>query len=86
MLLDVREPFELAICRIEGARHVPLSELGERAGELDPERATVCVCHHGIRSAHAAGMLAERGFRELYNLAGGIERWTVEIDPSLRRY
>ena len=86
LLLDVREPGELAIARIEGACSIPMSALGPRLSELDPERPTVCICHHGIRSAHVAARLAELGFRELYNLAGGIDRWSLEIDPAVRRY
>jgi rhodanese-related sulfurtransferase len=86
VLLDVREPEEWKIARIEGSRSIPMSALAARVSELDPERPTVCICHHGIRSAHVAGRLAELGFRELYNLAGGIERWSLEIDPGVRRY
>jgi rhodanese-related sulfurtransferase len=86
LLLDVREPFETAICRIEGSLLVPMSDLRARVDELDPERPIVCVCHHGIRSAQVAGELARLGFEEVYNLAGGIERWAVEVDRGMRRY
>lgn len=86
MLLDVREPAELAICRFEGALAIPLGELAARAHELDPERATVCVCHHGIRSSHAAAALARAGFDTVFNLSGGIERWAREVDPAMARY
>ena len=86
VLLDVREPDELAICALEGAVHVPLGELMSRLQELDPDRPTVCICHHGIRSASAAGYLAAQDFDEVYNLAGGVEAWAVEVDPEMRRY
>lgn len=86
VLLDVREAPEWAIGRIEGSRSVPMSTLGTRFAELDPERPTVTICHHGIRSAHVAARLAELGFLELYNLSGGIDRWSLEIDPAVRRY
>ena len=86
VLLDVREPAELAICRIRGSRAIPLGELARRAGELDPDQPIVCICHHGIRSANAAAVLAAQGFESVFNLSGGIERWALEVDPSLARY
>ena len=86
VLLDVREAEELAICALPGVVHIPLGELPARLGELDRAAPTVCICHHGIRSAHAAGLLAAREFATLYNLSGGMERWAAELDPSMRRY
>lgn len=86
VLLDVREPGETGLCRIEGSLEIPLSELSVRHVDLDPDAATVCICHHGIRSAHAAAALAELGFDRLFNLSGGIDRWAEEIDPSMTRY
>lgn len=85
-LLDVREPRELSICSLPGSVSIPLGDLSRRMGELDPQRPTVCICHHGVRSAHAASLLERAGFRELFNLSGGIERWASEIDPMMRRY
>jgi len=86
VLLDVREPDEVAICRIEGSRNVPVSEITARLAELDPDRPTVCICHHGIRSANVAAALERLEFDELYNLAGGIDRWAEEVEPSMGRY
>jgi len=86
VLVDVRETLELAICRIEGSRHLQLSEFPLRARELDPARPTVCICHHGIRSAIAAAALAALGFERVFNLSGGIDRWAEEIDPRMARY
>lgn len=86
VVVDVREKEELAICSIDGARHVPLGELPQRMSELDPARPTVCVCHHGVRSSHAAHYLAENGFDLLYNLSGGVDRWATEVDESMARY
>ena len=86
LLLDVREPTEWAICRIEGSRLVPLGELSARVAELDRARPTVCICHHGIRSGHAAAALARLDFGTVYNLAGGIDRWAREVDSSMPRY
>jgi rhodanese-related sulfurtransferase len=86
VLLDVREPAELAICRIEGSVAIPMSELSVRHVELDPDRPTVCICHHGIRSASVAAALAHMEFAEVYNLSGGVERWATDIDPTMQRY
>lgn len=86
VLLDVREAHEYAHCRIQGSIHVPLGDLRARLGELDPEAATVCICHHGIRSAHAAAALARAGFARVRNLSGGVERWALEVEPSMPRY
>lgn len=86
VLLDVREPFELEICRIDGSLSIPLGELPARAGELDPDAPVVCICHHGIRSASAAGFLMTREFADVYNLTGGVERWAAEVDGAMARY
>ena len=86
LLLDVREDEERALCAIEGSLHIPMGELSLRHVELDPERPTVCVCHHGIRSAHVAAALEGLGFDRLYNLSGGIDRWAVDVDPGMARY
>jgi rhodanese-related sulfurtransferase len=86
VLLDVREPEELAICRLQGAIEIPMGELSVRHVELDPDRTTVCVCHHGVRSAHVASALQRLGFERLYNLSGGIDRWAGEVDPGMARY
>ncbi len=86
VVVDVREHEELAVVRLEGALHVPLGELPSRAAELDPAQEIVCLCHHGGRSARAAAFLASRGFGRVLNLVGGIDRWAIEVDPSLPRY
>ena len=86
VLLDVREPEELAICALEGALAIPMGELSARLAELDPDRPLVCICHHGIRSANVALALEQLDFTSLYNLTGGIDRWAREVDPAMRRY
>jgi len=86
VLLDVREAEELALCALPGVTHIPLGELGVRHVELDPDAPTVCICHHGVRSAHAAAGLARLGFERLFNLVGGVERWASEVDRSMPRY
>jgi rhodanese-related sulfurtransferase len=86
LLVDVREPEEYELARVEGARLLPLSLFNEWAPTLDPERETVFICHHGIRSAQVCGFLSRQGFAKIYNLAGGIDRWSTEVDPSIPRY
>lgn len=86
LLVDVREPWEFAYCRIDGAMSVPLGEIPRRRDELPRERALVMVCHHGRRSQHAAMILAGSGFSHVYNLQGGVEAWAVDVDPAMKRY
>jgi adenylyltransferase/sulfurtransferase len=88
-LLDVRTPMESQICRLEGSTLIPLQELPRRVAELeaagDGEEVTVAYCHTGTRSAQAVGFLRSRGVQAV-NLGGGIERWSLEVDPSVPRY
>lgn len=87
-LLDVREPEEHAYAALPGSTLIPLAELPERADELGAwkEDEVVVYCHHGVRSAHAIGFLRQLGFTRLLNLAGGIDRWSLEVDPTVPRY
>lgn len=86
LLIDVREPIEYEMARIEGARLLPLSRFPEWAATLDPQQEIVFMCHHGIRSAQVCAHLAREGFEKLYNLAGGIDSWSCEVDPGVPRY
>jgi len=85
-LIDVREPFEYEIARIDGAKLIPLGEIAERVNELQRERPIVVHCHSGQRSAQAVRLLQQRGFANLYNLEGGIDAWSDQIDPSVPKY
>ena len=86
VLLDVREPEEVRICALPGIVHIPLGELSVRHGELDPDAEIVCICHHGVRSASAAVGLQRLGFDgPLWNLTGGMDRWSREVDPDCPR-
>ncbi len=85
-LIDVRETFEYEIARIDGAKLIPLGEIAERADELQREQPIVVHCHSGQRSAHAVRLLQQRGFANVYNLEGGIDAWSDEIDPSVPKY
>jgi molybdopterin/thiamine biosynthesis adenylyltransferase/rhodanese-related sulfurtransferase len=88
LLLDVREPGEWETARIEAAQLLPLSELEARLAELEAWRGrrVVVHCHHGGRSARACEILAAQGFRNVANLAGGIEAWSLTVDPAVPRY
>jgi rhodanese-related sulfurtransferase len=86
MLVDVREPWEFELCRIDGSVLIPLGELARRMAEVPTGRAVVMVCHTGRRSQHAAMLLEAAGYADVHNLAGGVERWAVEIDPAMKRY
>jgi len=85
-LLDVREPNEFQICRIEGSKLIPLGELAQRTGELDKNREMIVHCKMGGRSAKAVSLLQERGFNRVSNLKGGILAWIDRVDPSQTKY
>ena len=86
VLLDVRENFELAAARIEGALHIPLRELPARTDDLDAGASIAVLCHHGHRSAHAVQFLQMRGFAGARNVEGGIEAYAQRIDPAVGTY
>ncbi len=88
LLVDVREPEEYERARIEGARLIPLGQLEQRLGELEPWRGRpiVVTCHHGPRGVRACRLLREHGFEDVRNLAGGIEAWSLTVDPEVPRY
>ena len=86
VVVDVREPYEWAIGRIPGARLVPLTASPQAVPALDRDAELVVSCHHGVRSAAAVTWLRDQGFTRVRNLVGGIDRWSLEVDPSLRRY
>jgi sulfur-carrier protein adenylyltransferase/sulfurtransferase len=85
-LVDVREPNEFDICRIPGAKLIPLGTVADRVSELDSADEIVVNCHFGGRSAKAVQLLQKIGFKKVKNLAGGIDAWSQEVDPSCPRY
>ncbi len=85
-LLDVREKWEWDIAHIPGSIHIPLKDIAARIGELDQNCAIAVVCHHGGRSAKAAAFLLQHEFSNVYNVSGGIDAWSREIDPSVPLY
>lgn len=86
VLLDVREPWEYALAHVEGSLHIPMGEVQNKLEELNSDRMYVVMCHHGRRSQQVADYLATKGFRQVSNLAGGIDAWAEDLDPDLPRY
>jgi rhodanese-related sulfurtransferase len=86
LLLDVREPWEHVICRIEGSKPLPMRQVPGALGKLERERPTVVICHHGIRSQQVARFLEQQGFRRVINLRGGVAAWAADVDPEMPTY
>ena len=85
-LIDVREQAEFDYCHLPGSQLVPLDELPRRAAEIRAEGPVVVICHHGVRSAHAAGYLRHLGRTNVLNLRGGVDAWAVQVDPDFPTY
>jgi rhodanese-related sulfurtransferase len=85
-LLDIREDWEVAVCVIEGSRHMPMNQVPDRLPELPADAPLAVICHHGVRSRLLGRFLEQQGFSKVLNVAGGIEDWAREIDSSLSRY
>ncbi len=85
-LVDVREQWEYALCRIAEAKLIPLGTLPANLNTLLDADEVICYCHHGIRSLDAAVWLRQQGIESAKSMAGGIERWSVEVDPNVPRY
>ena len=84
-IVDVRQPWEHALARLPGSRLIPLGELADRAGELDPEQPVATYCHRGIRSRFALAILLDLGFKDLAHLTGGIDAYS-HLDSTVPRY
>lgn len=84
--IDVREPHEFEIARLENAELLPLSRFNEWIDTLDATEEIVVMCHHGIRSANVCMFLVRNGFEKVFNLDGGIDLWSFEVDESIPRY
>ena len=85
-LIDVREPWEVAIARLPGSTHIPLGQLPARLGELQTDSDIIVMCKSGGRSRRATELLLARGYERAANLTGGIEAWADEIEPDLPTY
>ena len=85
-LLDVREPWEVERAAVKGAVCIPMGEIPNRVKDLDAQQPIVVMCHSGVRSLQVAQYLADMGFEQVFNLAGGIDAWSREVDPAVPRY
>ena len=87
VLLDVREPWEIATASLPGSINIPMGEIPSRAHtELDPDAPIVVMCHHGARSLNVAMWLRNQGFEQAQSLAGGIDQWSRAVDGNVPRY
>ena len=90
LLLDVREPWEVQLARIElpgiAGLHIPMNDIPQRLDEIDALQPVVCICHHGVRSAQVVAFLQRRGHPRVYNLAGGLDAWSTVVDQDTPRY
>ena len=85
-LLDVREANEFDYTHIANSVLIPLRQIPDRLSELDPEQEIIVICHHGMRSQQAASYLVHSGFKNVANLSGGIDAWSSQCDPTVKRY
>ncbi len=90
LLLDVREPWEVALAHIDlpGVTRLdmPMNTVPSRMAELDRSQPIVCICHHGGRSAQVVAFLLRQGHDRVYNLAGGVDAWSTQVDSAVPRY
>ena len=86
LLLDVREPFEVAICAVAGSRPIPMRQIPESLPDLPRDQPILVLCHVGQRSMRVTQFLRANGFAKATNVAGGIDAWADQIDPALARY
>ncbi|HEY5604389.1 MAG TPA: rhodanese-like domain-containing protein [Gammaproteobacteria bacterium] len=86
LLLDVREPWEFAICHIDGSRLIPMQQIPGALNDLDNEQEIVVVCHTGVRSLRVCYFLQQQGFTKVLNLSGGVHAWATTIDPTMPTY
>jgi rhodanese-related sulfurtransferase len=86
LLLDVREPWEVAIASLPNAQHIPMGQLAARVAEIDATRSVVVFCHHGVRSLQVVAFLQRQGFDDVHNLSGGIDAWSKTIDSNIALY
>jgi rhodanese-related sulfurtransferase len=86
VILDVREPWETRICALADAVHIPMGQVPMRARELPTNAEIIVLCHHGVRSQRVAYFLQSLGYENLFNLAGGIDAWSKDVDPTMAKY
>ena len=86
VLLDVREPWENQLAKLEGSVLIPLGTLPQSLSRLDKDTEIIAYCHHGMRSGYATGFLLQQGFSNVKNLIGGIDAWSLQVDGKVPRY
>ena len=86
LLLDVREPVEIAAVALPGSLHMPMREIPARYAEIPADRPVLVLCHHGGRSARVTQFLRAQGLENVTNVAGGIDAWALQVDRTLPRY
>lgn len=86
IVLDVREPWEVALCRLDASLPIPVRDVPARLAEIDLDASLVCVCHHGARSMQVAMFLEARGAVDVHNLTGGVAAWAQHVDPAFPIY
>lgn len=86
VLLDVREHDEVNYCKISDSLHIPMNQVPMRMHELDPQSTVVVYCHKGGRSMQVCRFLEARGFKDVFNLQGGITQWSQQVDPTVPQY
>ena len=85
VLLDVREPYEVEICKIKGSLFIPMNEIPSKVNQLDKDKRYAVMCHSGVRSLHVTNYLNGQGYRAL-NVVGGIDKWALVVDNEMIRY
>jgi rhodanese-related sulfurtransferase len=86
VILDVREPHELDIAHVEGALHIPMQTIPNRIAELPREAPLAVMCHHGARSMAVVNYLRKAGYSNAFNITGGIDAWSRELDSAIPQY
>ena len=86
LLIDVREPWEYNFCNIDGSKLIPMGSIPANLQALDVDEPVVCYCHHGMRSLDVTVWLRTQGVENVRSLAGGIDRWSLEVDTKVPRY
>ena len=86
LLLDVRQPWEFDVCKIENSVLIPMANIPSEIGSLDSNRETVVICHHGIRSRRVCYYLEQAGFSNIINLSGGVSQWARTVDKQMPTY
>ncbi len=85
-LLDVRQPWEYDVCKLENSTSMPMSQIPVRLNELDQNREIIVICHHGIRSRSVGRYLEQAGFTNIINLSGGVDQWAKTVDKTMPTY